>query len=59
MYSLGKTEKDTPQTPQEIWSAAPKLWSLRRMTSGSCDWSLQEEVVIHLSELSDGEKSKS
>lgn len=43
---FSKTKKDTPQTLQEIWSVAPKLWSLRRTTSGSCGWSLQAEMVI-------------
>lgn len=46
---LRYNHRDTPQTLQEIWSAALKLWSRQRMTSGSFDWSLWVESGIQLS----------
>lgn len=46
---LRYNHKDTPQTLQEIWSAALKLWSRQRMTSGSFDWSLWVESGVKLS----------
>lgn len=46
---LRYNRRDTPQTLQEIWSAALKLWSRQRMTSGSFDWSLWVESGIKLS----------
>lgn len=39
--------KDTQQTPQVTWWAAPRLWSPQTMTSDSSDWSLEIDWLIN------------